>query len=75
MATSITFPPATLSRLQAEAEKRGKNINTLVIEAVEAKLARSHLTFQDVLRPIQEAVAFFAQELAAMRAERKSPRN
>ncbi len=82
MVTSINLPPATLSRLQAEAKKSGKDIDTLVTEAVEARIALSYLSFQDVLRPIQEAIAasgmspeeaeaFFEQELAAMRAERK----
>lgn len=83
MTTAINFPPATLSRLQAEAEKSGKDIDTIVTEAVEARMALSHTSFQDVLRPINEAIAasgmtpeeaeaFFDQELSAMRAERKS---
>ena len=83
MITSIKFPPATLSRLQAEAEKSGKDLDTLVTEAVEAKMALAHLSLHDVLRPIneeiaasglapEEAEAFFEQELSAMRAERKS---
>ena len=37
MITSIKFPPATLTRLQAEAEKSGKDLDTIVTEAVEAK--------------------------------------
>ena len=83
MITSIKFPPATLSRLQAEAEKSGKDLDTLVTEAVEAKMALSHVSLQDVLRPLNEAIAasgttpeqaeaFFERELSAMRAERKS---
>lgn len=83
MITGIKFPPETLSRLQAEAEKSGKDIDTLVTEAVEARMALSHVSLQDVLRPINEAIAasgmtpeeaevFFEQELSAMRAERKS---
>ncbi len=78
MITGIKFPPATLTRLQAEAEKSGKDIDTLVTEAVEAKMALAHLSLQDVLRPINDAIAesgmtpeeaeaFFEQELSAMR--------
>jgi len=83
MTTAINFPPATLSRLQAEAQKSGKDIDTIVTEAVEARMAIAHVSLQDVLRPINEAIAasgaspeeaeaFFEQELSAMRAERKS---
>jgi hypothetical protein len=83
MTTTIKFPPATLSRLQAEAQKSGKDIDTFVTEAVEAKMLFSDVSLQDAMRPIQEALAasglspeeaeaFLAQELATMRAERKS---
>ena len=83
MITSIQFPPATLSRLQAEVEKSGKDLDTLVTEAVEAKMALAHVSLRDVLRPVNEAIAasglaleeteaFFEQELSAMRAERRS---
>ena len=83
MITSISFPPATLTRLHAEAVKSGKDLDTLVTEAVEAKMAISHMSLEDVLRPLNEAIAdsgatpeeaeaFFEQEHSAMRAERKS---
>jgi hypothetical protein len=83
MVTTINLPPATLSRLQAEANKSGKDIDTFVTEAVEARIALSRVSLQDVLRPIHEAIAasgttpeeaeaFFEQELSAMRAERRS---
>jgi hypothetical protein len=83
MVTNINFPPATLSRLQAEAEKSGKDLDTLVTEAVEARIALSHVSLQAVLRPINEAIAasgmtpeeaeaFLERELSAMRAERNS---
>ncbi len=83
MRTNINLPPATLGRLQAEAEKSGKDIDTVVTEAVEARIALSRVSLQDVLRPIHEAIAasgttheeaeaYFDQELSAMRAERKS---
>jgi hypothetical protein len=83
MTFTINLPPATVERLQAEAEKSGKDIDTLVTAAVEVKMALSHVSLQDALRPIQDAIAasgmppedaeeFFAQELSAMRSERKS---
>jgi hypothetical protein len=83
MSTAINFPPNTLSRLQAEAQKSGKDIDAFVTEAVEARMALSRVSLEDVLRPLNEAIAasgvtpeeaeaFFEQELAAMRAERKS---
>jgi hypothetical protein len=56
MTTTINFPPATWSRLQAEAEKSGKDINTLVTEAVEARLAISGCTFREILEPIHRQV-------------------
>jgi len=83
METTINLPPATLGRLQLEAEKSGKDIDTFVTEAVEARIAISRVSLQDVLGPIHEAIAasgttpekaeaFFEQELSAMRAERRS---
>ena len=83
MTTAINFPPATLSRLHAEAQKSGKDLDTLVTEAVEARMALSRVSLQDVLRPLHDAIAasgmspeeaeaFFEQELSAMRAERRS---
>jgi hypothetical protein len=85
MVISINFPPATLNRLQAEAAKSGKDLDTLITEAVEARIALSHASLHDVLRPISEAIAasgttseeaeaFFEKELSAVRAERKSSR-
>ena len=56
MNTTIHFPPATWSRLQAEAQKSGKDIDTLVTEAVEARLAISRRTFRDILAPIHRQV-------------------
>ena len=83
MTITINLPPATIDQLKAEAEATGKDVETVVREAVEAKMAISHVTFQEVLRPISEAIAesgmtpeeaeeFLARELLAMRAERKS---
>jgi hypothetical protein len=83
MTITINLLPATLDQLKAEAQATGKDVETVVREAVEAKMALSHVSLQEVLRPINEAIAasgmspeeaeaFFEQELAAVRAERKS---
>ena len=83
MTITINLPPATLVQLKAEAQATGKDVETVAREAVEVKMALSHVSIQDVIRPINEAIAasgmspqeaeaLFEQELAAMRAERKS---
>ena len=83
MTITINLPPATLDQLKAEAQATGKDVETVAREAVEVKMALSHVSIQEVIRPINEAIAasgmspqeaeaFFEQELAAMRAERKS---
>ena len=83
MTITINLPPATLDQLKAEAKATGKDVETVAREAVEVKMALSHVSIQEVIRPINEAIAasgmspqeaeaFFEQELAAMRAERKS---
>jgi hypothetical protein len=83
MTITINLTPATLDQLKAEAQATGKDVETVAREAVEAKMAISHVSMREVLRPINEAIAasgmtpeeaetFFEQELSAMRAERKS---
>ena len=83
MTITINLPSATLDQVKAEAQATGKDVETVVREAVEVKMALSHVSIQEVIRPINEAIAasgmspqeaeaFFEQELAAMRAERKS---
>ncbi len=83
MTITVDLSPATLDRVKAEAEAAGKDVETVVREAVEVKMALSHVSFHDVLKPINEAIAesgmapeeaeaFLADELKAMRAERKS---
>ncbi|HEY2251832.1 MAG TPA: hypothetical protein VGH74_12255 [Planctomycetaceae bacterium] len=51
MTITITLPQSTEERLRAQAEALGKNINTLVVEAVEARLSLSQLSLRDVLAP------------------------
>jgi hypothetical protein len=83
MVTTIHFPASTIIRLKAEAEKTGKDIDTIVTEAVEARMALSRVSLAEAVRPIQEALTasgtsaeeaetVFEQELSAMRAERRS---
>jgi hypothetical protein len=52
MTITITLPPATEERLRAQAEATGKNISTLVLEAVEARLSFAHLSLRDILSPV-----------------------
>jgi predicted DNA-binding protein len=83
MTITITLPPPTEERLRAQATATGKDVSTLVLEAVEARLATSQETFREILAPIHEEVrrsgmtdsqidAILADELATARVERKS---
>jgi hypothetical protein len=85
MTITVDFPPATLERLRAEAQASGKDIETLVREAVEQKLARRTRTFADILKPIHDAVEatgisesgvdeLLEGELRATRAKRRASR-
>ena len=56
MTITIDLPPATLEQLKAEAQATGKDIETVVREAVDAKLARRKQTFAEILKPIHDAV-------------------
>lgn len=49
MTITITLPPETEQRLRAQAEATGKNISTLVVEAVEARLSLEKLGLRDIL--------------------------
>ena len=83
MSITIDLPPAKLKLLQAEAAAMGKDVETVVRDAVDARLARRKQTFAEVLKPIHDAVeasgmtpeeaeSFFDRQLSAMRAERRS---
>ena len=56
MTVTIDFPPATLAKLKAEATATGKDIETVVCEAVEARFARRRQTFAEILKPIHDQV-------------------
>ena len=85
MTIKVDFPPATLQRLEAEAQASGKDVETFVREAVEAKLVISGLSFRDIMKPVhedfaksgmteEELEAFLDEEVAAARAERRASR-
>jgi len=83
MTIEITLPPATEERLRAQAEATGKNINTLVTEAVEARLSLAQLSLRDILAPAhgdfqqngltdEDLEALLKSSLDAVRSERKT---
>jgi hypothetical protein len=54
MTLTINLPPATIQKLQAEAAASGKDVDTLVREAVEVKLAVSGRSFREIMAPVHE---------------------
>jgi hypothetical protein len=83
MTITINLPPATENRLRAEARATGKDIGTLVLEAVEARLSISELSLRDILGPVHEDFrqsgmseadldALLDETLAEVRTERRS---
>lgn len=83
MTITIDLPPGTEEQLRAQAEASGKNISTLVVEAVEARLAMAQLRFKDILAPVHadfqrsgmseaEVTTLLEESLAKARAERRS---
>jgi predicted transcriptional regulator len=83
MSITINFPPATFERLQAAAHATGKDIETVVREAVEMWVAWRTQTFASVLKPIHDAVeasgmseteieALVDRELKTVREQRRS---
>jgi predicted DNA-binding protein len=52
MTITINLPPATEERLRAQVEATGKNISTLVVEAVKARLSLAQLSLQGILGPV-----------------------
>ncbi|MBM3997636.1 MAG: hypothetical protein FJ303_26330 [Planctomycetes bacterium] len=83
MTITINLPPATLNELKAEAQATGKDVETVVREAVESRLARRKRTFAEIVKPVHDDVesrglsdddvgAIMDQELKAARAEKRS---
>jgi hypothetical protein len=54
MIISINLPAATECRLRALTNAAGKDLNTLVIEAVEWRLALADMSLRDILAPVHE---------------------
>jgi hypothetical protein len=82
---TINLPPATLEQLKVEAQATGKDVDTVVREAVETRLARRKQTFAEILKPVHDAVeasgmseeevnGLLEKELNAVREERRSAR-
>ena len=85
MTLTIDFPPATLERLKAEAAAKGKDVETVVRETVEAQFARRRQRLAEILKPIHDEVEasgiteeeldnLVDQAVADARAERKASR-
>jgi hypothetical protein len=54
MTLTINLPTATIEKLRAEAAASGKDVDTLVREAVEVKLAVSGRSFRDIMAPVHQ---------------------
>jgi len=83
MTITIDLPPATEEQLRAQAKATGKNISTLVLEAVQARLALAQLQFKDILAPVHgdfarsgmtdhDLDALLEDSLEKVRSERRS---
>lgn len=82
MTITIDLSPDTERRLLAHASATGKDVNTLVREAVEEKLQTAPPTFAEILAPVHddfrmsgmteaELDALLVGELATARKERR----
>lgn len=83
MTITLNLPPTTEEQLRAQAAATGKNISTLVVEAVQARLALAQLRLQDILAPVHqkfrrsgmsetELNTFLEESLEKARSERRS---
>jgi hypothetical protein len=86
MTITIELPPETERKLLARAAASGKDVTTLVVEAVEEKLRTDLHTFAEILAPIHEGFrqsgmseaeldALLEQTLAEARRERREKRS
>jgi predicted DNA-binding protein len=82
MTITIDLSPEMEKKLLARSAATGKNVTTLVEEAIEAKLKEPLPTYDEVLAPIREGFAqsgmsedeadqILQQTLAKVRAERR----
>jgi hypothetical protein len=54
MSITIDLPPAMAERLRAQAAATGKDVGTLVIEAVDARLLLADLNLGAILAPVHD---------------------
>jgi len=54
MTITITLPPTTEQLLRQQAQATGKDINTLIVEAIEARLTLAQLRLRDILTRVHE---------------------
>jgi hypothetical protein len=54
MTITISLPPATMEKLQAQAAATGKDVDTLVREALDVKLAVAGRSFRDIMAPVHD---------------------
>jgi hypothetical protein len=54
MTITLNLPPATIEKLEAQAAASGKDVETIIREAVEVKLAVSRRTFREIMAPVHE---------------------
>jgi hypothetical protein len=83
---TLSLPPDIEDRLRAHAVATGKDIRTVILEAVEARLALLQMNLREILAPIHadfkrsgmsdaELDALLQGTLDAARAERKKSPN
>jgi hypothetical protein len=83
MSITITLPPGTEERLRAEAAATGKDVGSVVAEAVEARLTSTKLGLRAILSPVHddfrtsgmtdtELNALLTEAIEETRAERKA---
>jgi hypothetical protein len=86
MTLSIELPLATIQKLEAEAAASGKDVETLVREAVEVKLAVAGRSFREIMAPVHEDFrrsgmtgeqldSLIDEAVQDARSERRAPRN
>ncbi len=57
MSITIDLPPATMEKLEAQAKAKGIDVESLIREAIDAKLLRGGRSFHEILQPIRDEVA------------------
>jgi hypothetical protein len=56
MPLKLGLAPATLKKLEAEARATGKDVQTIVGEAVQGRFAERRRTVAEILKPVHDAV-------------------